>query len=159
MRVRDFKPLSALFDGERVCAQTVLDSLRLPGAMDFLVDIAILRLWVQQDDSRPSDNCCRLMREKLAQPDKVPHHAAVGSSVEAGRAAWDGTSDLLGGTSPRQAQILRCFIDGCSEKEVSDRLRIKQSTVHTHVKLLHRKFGVHDRTQLLAAALRTSSDR
>jgi DNA-binding CsgD family transcriptional regulator len=136
MSPRDFEALSALFDGERVCAQSLLASLRRPGVLEFLAHMAGLRLCVQQDTAVPSESWCRAMRRMLARADEL---AALSPTVR---------------TSRRQAEILKCLLDGCSEKEVGDHLNIKQSTVHSHVKRLHQKLGVHNRGQLLAAALR-----
>jgi len=51
---------------------------------------------------------------------------------------------------PRLAQTLAALQDGCSEKEVSNRLGISQHTVHNYVKALHRRLGVSSRGELLA---------
>jgi DNA-binding CsgD family transcriptional regulator len=55
---------------------------------------------------------------------------------------------------PRLHQTLAALRAGDSEKQVADRLGISPSTVHDHVKALHRRFGAHSRGELLAAAAR-----
>jgi DNA-binding CsgD family transcriptional regulator len=55
--------------------------------------------------------------------------------------------------SSRQRDVLACLFNGDSEKEIAVRLSISVLTVHTHVKRLHAKLGVHNRGQLLRAAL------
>jgi DNA-binding CsgD family transcriptional regulator len=160
MSPRDFEALSALFDGERACAQRLLAVLRRPAALEFLAHMARLRLWVQQDAAAvPSESWCRVMRRMLALADELatgsptvrsPARNVAGSTLGAPQGA-------VARTSRRQAEILKCLLDGCSEKEVGDRLTIKPSTVHSHVKRLHQKLGVHNRGQLLAAVLRMSA--
>ena len=52
--------------------------------------------------------------------------------------------------SPRQREVLICLMDGDSEKQVALRLNISQHTVHDYAKLLHTRFGVRSRGELLA---------
>jgi DNA-binding CsgD family transcriptional regulator len=52
----------------------------------------------------------------------------------------------------RLRQTLDWLERGASEKEVADRLGIGPQTVHTYCKLLHKRFGVRSRGELLARA-------
>jgi DNA-binding CsgD family transcriptional regulator len=52
--------------------------------------------------------------------------------------------------SPRQRDVLVCLMEGDSEKQVARRLNISQHTVHDYVKMLHVRFGVRSRGELLA---------
>lgn len=52
--------------------------------------------------------------------------------------------------SPRQREVLRCLLEGDSEKQAARRLNISPLTVHDHVKALHKRFGVSSRGELLA---------
>jgi DNA-binding CsgD family transcriptional regulator len=52
--------------------------------------------------------------------------------------------------SPRQRDVLICLMDGDSEKQAALRLDISPHTVHDYVKLLHTRFGVRSRGELLA---------
>jgi len=63
--------------------------------------------------------------------------------------------------SKRQLDILKSLFQGDSEKEISGRLSISQNTVHTHLKRLHSRLGVHSRAELMIAimvALRNEDD-
>ncbi len=51
---------------------------------------------------------------------------------------------------PRLTQTLAALAEGCSEKEVSQRLGISRHTVHNYVKALHQRLGVASRGELLA---------
>jgi DNA-binding NarL/FixJ family response regulator len=63
-----------------------------------------------------------------------------------------------GGAPPvvtdRERQVLQMVADGCSNRDVGDRLGISLRTAQKHVENLMRKFGVHDRTELVATAFR-----
>jgi DNA-binding CsgD family transcriptional regulator len=52
----------------------------------------------------------------------------------------------------RLRQTLDWLERGASEKEVADRLGVGPQTVHTYCKLLHKRFGVRSRGELLAHA-------
>lgn len=49
--------------------------------------------------------------------------------------------------SPRQKSILRCVVEGDSNKCIARKIDIAESTVKVHVKAILRKIGVHNRTQ------------
>ncbi|WP_407120047.1 LuxR C-terminal-related transcriptional regulator [Bradyrhizobium sp. STM 3561] len=49
--------------------------------------------------------------------------------------------------SPRQKTILRCVVEGESNKSIARKIDIAESTVKVHVKAILRKIGVHNRTQ------------
>ncbi len=51
--------------------------------------------------------------------------------------------------SSRELQIIQCLFDGKHEPAIAQALGISEHTVRTHVKRLHRKLGVHDRSELL----------
>lgn len=53
------------------------------------------------------------------------------------------------GISQREVDILRLLFDGCSEKQVADRLSIAEGTVHAHLTRLHLRLQVCNRAQLL----------
>jgi DNA-binding CsgD family transcriptional regulator len=56
--------------------------------------------------------------------------------------------------SARQNQVLTALLDGDCEKEIAARLHISGPTVHEHVTLLYRYFGMRSRGELLAYFLR-----
>ncbi len=55
---------------------------------------------------------------------------------------------------PRLAELLRCLLDGDSEKRAAKRLGLQPTTVHDYATRIHRHFGVHSRAELLAHFLR-----
>ena len=49
--------------------------------------------------------------------------------------------------SARERCILKCLIDGASNKAIARKIDIAEATVKVHVKAILRKIGVHNRTQ------------
>src|SRR5204863_8745959 len=49
--------------------------------------------------------------------------------------------------SPREKAILRCLIEGDSNKCIARKIDIAEATVKVHVKAILRKIRVHNRTQ------------
>jgi two-component system nitrate/nitrite response regulator NarL len=49
--------------------------------------------------------------------------------------------------SPRENSILRCLVDGDSNKSIARKIEIAEATVKVHVKAILRKIRVHNRTQ------------
>lgn len=58
--------------------------------------------------------------------------------------------------SPREREILQMLADGCSNREVSERLVVSVETVKTHVKHILAKLGAEHRTQAVAIGIRQS---
>jgi DNA-binding CsgD family transcriptional regulator len=58
------------------------------------------------------------------------------------------------GLPPRTRQVLRCLLDGDSDKQVAARLGMSGFTVNSHTKLVYRHFGVAGRSELLARWIR-----
>ena len=56
--------------------------------------------------------------------------------------------------SPRLRQTLAYLLEGDSEKQVADRLRLSHDTTHQYVTALYRHFGVGSRAQLMAHVLK-----
>lgn len=55
---------------------------------------------------------------------------------------------------PRVRPVLRCLLQGQSEKQVARTLGLRPNTVHSYVKLIYRDLGVNSRAELLARCLR-----
>lgn len=60
----------------------------------------------------------------------------------------------VGELSPRLRQVLRCLLEGDSERQVALKLELTTGTVHQYVKSLYRRFGTNSRSGLLALFLR-----
>jgi len=56
--------------------------------------------------------------------------------------------------SARELEVLRCVVNGLSNKEISRILAIGAASVKTHLSTIFQKFGVSDRTQAAVEALR-----
>lgn len=56
--------------------------------------------------------------------------------------------------SPRAREVLACLVRGDSEKEIAAALSLSTHTVHDHVKVIHRAFGVRSRGELLSRVSR-----
>lgn len=54
--------------------------------------------------------------------------------------------------SPREKEILRSMSDGCSTKEIAEKLVISPSTVHSHRSNLMTKLGLSNRRELIQYA-------
>ena len=55
---------------------------------------------------------------------------------------------------PRARAVLRCFLEGDSDKQVATRLALTRHTVNGYAKVIHRHFGVRSRAELLARWVR-----
>jgi DNA-binding NarL/FixJ family response regulator len=60
------------------------------------------------------------------------------------------TSDL----PPRLGQTLELLLNGASEKQVANQLKLSRHTVHGYVKALYRLYGISSRAELLARHLK-----
>jgi DNA-binding CsgD family transcriptional regulator len=80
-------------------------------------------------------DACRVLRR--AEPDGVP-------------AAWRER-----GITTREADVLVLVIEGCSNREIAERLYLSVRTVEKHVESLLRKTGTRTRTQLARVAATT----
>ncbi|MFT4111366.1 response regulator [Silvibacterium sp.] len=55
--------------------------------------------------------------------------------------------------TPRENEVLVCITQGCSNREIAERLQIAEKTVRIHVSSLLDKMGARDRTQATIYAL------
>jgi DNA-binding NarL/FixJ family response regulator len=81
--------------------------------------------------------------------------AAPGSFTSTGLAAAlsrrEHTARVL---APREAQVLRLFAGGASDRDIAAQLNITQSTLRTYVARLYDKLGARNRKQAMDAATR-----
>lgn len=56
--------------------------------------------------------------------------------------------------SPREQEILKLVVEGCSNAEIADILFLSTNTVKTHVRNILNKLGVNHRVQAAVFALR-----
>jgi two-component system nitrate/nitrite response regulator NarL len=88
-----------------------------------------------------------LLTRKLAlRADAIPSQPRNGGGVRS-------SDETVSRLSPREAEILERIVDGDSNKHISRRLDIAETTVKVHVKSILRKINVHNRTQAAIWAL------
>lgn len=88
-------------------------------------------------------------RELLALVGKDTQEPSGGSSCASGngQSEQNDESEHWSRLSEREKFILRCIIDGDSNKHVARKLNIAEATVKVHVKAIFRKIRVQNRTQ------------
>jgi len=52
----------------------------------------------------------------------------------------------------REREVLRLMAEGCSSREIADRLGISYATVRSHIRSFDTKLGVHSKIEAVAAA-------
>jgi LuxR family maltose regulon positive regulatory protein len=64
--------------------------------------------------------------------------------------------NLMGGSpeslTPRESEVLRLLAEGCSNREIAERLVLSEGTIKYHVHNLLEKLQVESRTQAIARA-------
>jgi DNA-binding NarL/FixJ family response regulator len=55
----------------------------------------------------------------------------------------------------RERDVLRLLIDGYTNGEIAERLRIREQTVKDHVSAMFKKFGARSRVSLAVTAVRS----
>lgn len=56
--------------------------------------------------------------------------------------------------SPRELEVLKLLVEGCSNKEIAIALYLSPNTIKTHVRSILNKLGVDHRLQAVILALR-----
>ncbi len=80
----------------------------------------------------------------------LPHMPEGEEEGELGRKRKRYNTDL----TPREKEVLKLIVDGCSNQEIADALTISLFTVKNHVCNIIQKLAVDDRTQAAIKALR-----
>ena len=58
----------------------------------------------------------------------------------------------------REKQVLKLIADGLTNKQISSRLSIRESTVENHIHHIYKKLKISNRAQAVAYALRSGID-
>jgi two-component system nitrate/nitrite response regulator NarL len=86
------------------------------------------------------------------------HLAEAAAGDESGEAILVTTEDTIAPQlSPREKSILRCLIEGDSNKCIARKIDIAEATVKVHVKAILRKIRVQNRTQAAIWGLNNGS--
>lgn len=83
------------------------------------------------------------------EPDGTPYTAIVGNRHDLSETRLERASSTWKLT-PRQAEVLRCILEGDSNKDIALALGCAENTIELHVTNLLRRAGVTSRTQLVA---------
>ena len=78
---------------------------------------------------------------------------AIGSELGQFLAHRHGELELTTLT-PRQVEVLRLAAEGCSGREIAERLVISPTTVKSHFESIYERLGVSDRASAVAEAMR-----
>jgi DNA-binding NarL/FixJ family response regulator len=95
-----------------------------------------------------SDELLRAVRSVLSGDVYLPQELSTASTLETDAT---GNKPVL---TQRQELVLRCLLDGLSNREIADQLHVSEETVKTHVAAILRHFDVQNRTQAVVAAAR-----
>jgi DNA-binding NarL/FixJ family response regulator len=71
-----------------------------------------------------------------------------------GRLQTGGAHPPASALSPREREVLQLLAEGCSVRDIADRLNLGQKTVETHRRNLMEKLGVNNLVDLIRYALR-----
>ncbi len=94
-----------------------------------------------------------LAGERFIPSKVVDEESNASGGSDAGLHEDTGLEKMFAQLTPRQRQVLELLILGKANKEISNALGIKEITVGYHLKGLFQKFGVANRTQVVATAL------
>lgn len=120
---------------------TLLSFLASPGSCGGTSGITLSRGADVRRDFSPRE--CEVLREA---------HAWVAPLIGGALAGFGEPSPTQ--LPPRVRQVLRCFLEGDSDKRVVTRLGISRHTVNEYAKAIYRHFGVASRGELLARWVR-----
>lgn len=102
------------------------------------------------DETQPSDDAPPPLVDAIRRA-AGPEPVAAG----AGTVARQGVATL----SPRESEVLRHLVEGCTHDQVARRIGISRHTVDTYVKRVRSKLGARNKAQLVHAALSASHTR
>ncbi len=88
---------------------------------------------------------------------EVPQEAGAGKGAHE-RMEPAGKAGTLGLLSHRERELLKCLLEGLSNKEIAARLFIAEQTVKNHLSVIYSKLEVQSRSQALASLARMKVD-
>lgn len=173
----DMEVIAEANSGEEACelctqkdADVVLMDLRLPGMTGVEAITAIqktkpdLRFIVLTTYDGDEDIFRALGAGAQAYLLKAMSHVELGNAIRKVHAGLKFLPDTVSKAltdrppgsdlSPRELQVLKLIVDGCSNREIGDQLGISEATVKWHVNIILSRLHVTDRTQATVAALK-----
>lgn len=127
--------------------EAFIKSLELVMLGETLLPPAILTLIFDRQKNQPNE---RDSDQAIQDSPDVVEDADTEEDDEAGDVVKSRAESEASGTprlSARQSAILRCLIDGDSNKLIARKMSIAEATVKVHVKAILRRIHVHNRTQ------------
>lgn len=99
-----------------------------------------------------SDELLHAIRKVLSGGIFFPNE--LSSEPASGNSGWNPLTGPKTPLTQRQELVLRCLLDGKSNREIGDFLHVSEETIKTHVTAILRYFEVQNRTQAVVAAAR-----
>ena len=128
--------------GQAICVEELRVLAGLQGRQPGVTVLAMDHGWSPPADGPRIDGWLKedLGVEELDRELRAGRH---GPRAAAHRHAWTPDDEL----SPRERQIARLLVRGCSSSQIAAELSLSVSTVHAHVQSLMRKLGARDRLE------------
>lgn len=169
--LRAFRPIQEAFSINLITCETLADAIALALLAPEHLPPAFLALLYPQDTgtetsgSFESDALATTLRNRDGVEsrngcgDQVLRHA--GSNEENESPDRQAMSEPVGGPvlSSRQTFILKCLLEGESNKEIARKIRVSEGTVKIHIQRLLRRLGVRNRTAAAVWAFERRCDR
>jgi two-component system nitrate/nitrite response regulator NarL len=127
--------------------EAFIKSLELIMLGEMIIPGLILSLMLAEDE-KPKD---RLVDDRQVDDRQVDDRQVDGHAGE----SCPGQTCCDRGLSRQEDAIVRCLVEGDSNKLIARKLRITEATVKVHVKAIFRKLGARNRTQAAIWAMRT----
>ena len=99
-----------------------------------------------------SDELLAAVRKVLSGDIFLPHELQAAQKWHPGQPHPANSSKTP--LTQRQDLVLRCLLDGMSNREIGDVLHVSEETIKTHITAILRYFDVQNRTQAVVAAAR-----
>jgi DNA-binding CsgD family transcriptional regulator len=115
---------------------------------------------MREFSSRSGVHCCFTISRALRDADFSRRDRVLVQELNAALAPLVGgslatlTDPSPADLAPRVRQVLRCLLEGDSDKQIAQRLGLARHTVNQYVKTIFHHFGVRSRTELLARWIR-----
>ncbi len=134
-----------LFVDEGTRMQTLLQMAATRKISPVYIDNLLAAFAVQHDDPGPAEETKTRDRSVATSPSS----SALGRSQSLSRDEAETPVEAL---SNRELEVLRLIAAGLTNRQIAQELTIAVSTVKTHVKNIHAKLRVQNRTQAVARA-------
>ncbi len=119
------------------------------GANGYFIDVMACDVFIKSvelvmmgETVLPPAFLSHILRPHVSQADHTSHHEQDSNAIFVA-----GDNAIEPQLSPREKLIVRCLVEGDSNKSIARKMDIAEATVKVHVKAILRKIRVHNRTQ------------